>query len=64
MNRGCRPEPTSGRPSEAESRADYLFRIERCAHDVPAERGPGWICGGCGLERSEVEAIESTEAAA
>ena len=53
----CRPVPTSGRPSEAEQRAEYLDRIARCAHDGP--RLPGWPCGGCGAEWSEID--ESNE---
>lgn len=50
--------------AEAESRAQYLEHINNCSHDVPPDRGPGWICGGCGRDRQDISEIEEEELAA
>lgn len=59
MRNTCRPNPASPRPTEIESRAEYLDRIAHCAH--PGPRRPGWPCGGCGREWSEIDAINEIE---
>lgn len=46
-------QPSPADPVETAARAEYLYRIDRCAHSGP--RRPGSCCGGCGREWSEID---------